>query len=293
MDVRHAYGIWLFLLLPFLMACVSAYLVWTVRPGTSRSGAVSAAFGSVIVSGLMMLLGKVDGLICLVMALPIAFVMVLAGVTVMYYLMRPDWRALAAGLPAALAVAFPFLVAFEGGAERALPVHEVVSCVRVNALPEAVWREVVAFRPIEAPPSGIFRFGIAYPVEARIEGEGAGALRYCVFSTGAFVEPVTVWDPPRELAFDVTENPPPMTELSPWGNLEPAHLEGLFTAQRGRFRLVADGEGGTVLEGTMWYTQSIFPDWYWSRLSNAIVHRIHMRVLEHIKECVEGEGADS
>jgi hypothetical protein len=29
----------------------------------------------------------------------------------------------------------------------------------------------------------------------RIEGAGVGAMRYCVFSTGTFVEQVTVWEP--------------------------------------------------------------------------------------------------
>jgi hypothetical protein len=62
------------------------------------------------------------------------------------------------------------------------------------------------------PPSWIFRLGVAYPLRARISGEGAGAIRRCEFSTGAFVVPITTWSPPNRLAFDVTSQPLSMTE---------------------------------------------------------------------------------
>ena len=45
-------------------------------------------------------------------------------------------------------------------------------------------------------------------MKARIEGEGVGAIRYCSFSTGDFVEPITAWEKPHRLAFDVVKNPP-------------------------------------------------------------------------------------
>ena len=57
---------------------------------------------------------------------------------------------------------------------------------------------------------------MACPISAEIEGKGVGAVRHCIFTTGAFVEPITVWDEPNTLAFDVTEQPPPMKELSPY-----------------------------------------------------------------------------
>ena len=63
----------------------------------------------------------------------------------------------------------------------------------------------------------VFRTGVAYPTEARIDGSGPGAIRKCQFSTGAFVEPITVWDEPHLLRFRVTHNPAPLGEWSPWG----------------------------------------------------------------------------
>ena len=66
-----------------------------------------------------------------------------------------------------------------------------------------VWDEVVAFSPIDEPLSWMFRAGMSYPKDAWIEGRGVGAIRYCNFNTGSFVEPITVWDEPNRLAFNV------------------------------------------------------------------------------------------
>ena len=99
--------------------------------------------------------------------------------------------------------------------EAAFVVHNVVE---VEAPPEVVWDNVIGFGGVELPPppEWFFQLGIAYPQRARIEGTGVGAVRYCEFSTGPFVEPITVWDAPRHLAFDVRESPPTMHEWSPY-----------------------------------------------------------------------------
>lgn len=51
--------------------------------------------------------------------------------------------------------------------------------------------------------------------------KGVGAIRYCDFSTGPFVEPIEIWDEARLLQFSVTKSPPPMREWSPWSEIMP------------------------------------------------------------------------
>jgi hypothetical protein len=136
---------------------------------------------------------------------------------------------------------------------------------------------------------GIFHTGIAYPIRARLSGEGVGAVRTCEFSTGAFVEPITVWDPPRHLAFNVVEQPPSMHESSPFARIEPAHVRTGFVSQRGQFQLRSLGSHRTELSGTTWYRLNIFPTAYWQLYADAIVHQIHSRVLEHIRTLSQAE----
>ena len=77
----------------------------------------------------------------------------------------------------------------------------------IAAPPDVVWRHVIAFSEITPPTEWIFRTGIAYPMRARLVGEGVGAIRHCEFSTGAFVEPITAWEPGRLLALTWPRSP--------------------------------------------------------------------------------------
>jgi len=166
-------------------------------------------------------------------------------------------------------------------------VFVVRSAIDIKAPPEEVWRQVVAFSQIPPPHELMFRVGIAYPIRAEIVDSGPGAERHCVFSTGAFVEPIQVWDEPHRLKFSVTENPPPMEEWTPYRHIEPPHLHGFLKSEAGQFLLTPLPNGGTRLEGTTWYQHGLWPAGYWRVWSDPIIHRIHMRVLTHIREEVE------
>jgi hypothetical protein len=137
------------------------------------------------------------------------------------------------------------------------------------------------------PPEWFFRLGIAYPMRARIAGSGVGAVRHCEFSTGPFVEPITVWDPPHRLAFDVTSQPPSMTEMSPYRTINAPHLEGYMVSRGGEFRLTALPGGRTRIEGTTHYTLAFSPETYWASYAELLLHAIHGRVLSHIKSLSE------
>jgi hypothetical protein len=170
------------------------------------------------------------------------------------------------------------------------PVYEIHSAVTIAASPEQVWPHVVSFSEMPAPTEWFFRTGLAFPTRARIEGTGVGATRYCDFSTGPVVEPVEVWDPPRLLQFRVTENPPPMRELSLYSEVLPRHLHGYLISREGQFRLTRLPGNRTLLEGTSWYQHGLWPAEYWRWWSDAIIRRIHMRVLNHIRTLVEAHG---
>ena len=77
-----------------------------------------------------------------------------------------------------------------------------------------------------------------------------------------------------------------MIELSPF-KIHPRHLDHYFAATQGEFRLTALPDGRTRLEGTTWYRLRFMPEAYWELWSELIVHRIHMRVLNHIKDLAE------
>lgn len=283
-----SYGWPLFLGLPIVVSFVSA-LIYRRTGHASWASSYCVGLLSILLLGAVILVFAIDGILCLLMALPLAMALALVGSSLGYLLGKRLSAGVSRALPLLFVVAFPLLVAFENHTVSPPELHAVTTRIAIAAPIQDVWDEVIAFDRITAPPTGIFRMGIAYPIEARIEGHGVGAIRYCVFSTGPFIEPITTWDAPHKLAFSVTSNPPPMKEFSPWGHIAAPHLHDTFTSERGQFRLYEE-DGQTVLEGTTWYRQKISPDWYWHRISDQIIHLIHLRVLEHIKVEAEKNG---
>jgi len=229
-----------------------------------------------------------EGVICLIMALPLAVPLALAGGTCGYCLQRR--RPVQNSAPAYLAVFIaltPGVQWIEHVTAPPAQMFMVRSAIDIDASPEKMWKQVVAFSEIPPPTELLFRTGIAYPIRAEMTGTGVGAERHCVFSTGAFVEPIQVWDEPRMLKFSVTENPAPMEEWTPYPHIDPPHLHGFLRSNGGQFLLTPLPNGGTRLEGTTWYRHGLWPAAYWRLWSDQIIHRIHMRVLTHIRDDVE------
>lgn len=226
-----------------------------------------------------------EGLICIAMALPLAIPICLLAAWIGYLLV--GYRKPQGTLPVLIAAIILTGTAF---VERDLePVRSrVTTSVVIEADRSTVWDHLIQFHRIPDPSEFIFRSGISYPIDARIEGHGVGAIRYCNFNTGAFVEPITSWNEPELLAFDVQEQPAPMTELG-LKEIDAAHLHGCFVSEKGQFKLTRIADGRTLLEGTTWYHHRISPEFYWKPWSNMIIHLIHERVLGHIKTQAEGK----
>lgn len=284
-SVFATYGWVLFLWLPLLLSWGAGLLYcWRVRPCTERR-CWAASCLSLAGSAFGLLAAGEEGVVCLLMALPLALPLALLGGSLAY---RQSRTARPNPALLLLSLATPLLMGAEAAVQSRPEVFRVSTAVVVDAPPEEVWQNVVAFSELPPPKEWLFRTGIAYPLRAEIRGEGVGAVRRCVFSTGTFVEPIVVWDEPRRLEFSVIENPPPMKEWSPYGSIHPPHLEGFLISSKGRFDLQRLSGGRTRLVGTTWYQHGLAPAGYWRLWSDWILHRIHLRVLEHVKRLSEG-----
>jgi uncharacterized membrane protein YhaH (DUF805 family)/putative flippase GtrA len=272
------YGLALFVGTPFVAGIIGAYIYNRRYAATERETMEMALLTTCIMVGVLFTVGY-EGAICLAMALPLGMVIGVFGALVGRAIAlrddRSPWRSLLA-----LVLLPPAMPLFARPVSE--PLHEVRSAIEIDAPPELVWPHVLSFPVLPEPPALVRRMGIAYPLRARIEGSGAGAVRYCEFSTGPFVEPIRVWDTARRLSFDVVQSPPPLREWSPYIGVAPPHLDGFFQARRGEFRLVRLPGNRTRLEGSTWYELRIAPEAYWGVFADLIVGRIHHRVLEHI-----------
>jgi hypothetical protein len=282
------YGWSLFVGLPFVMPMLSMVIYGAGREVT---------YGECILVGLLWIVAAIvlmivfafEGLICILMMLPLALPIAMLGSMLGYFVVRSGVGR-KRDLGKVVLVLFALLPTMVGAEHFASPEPLRFICetsVVINAPPEAVWERVVSFSDLDPPDDWLFRSGVAYPIRARIEGTGVGAIRRCEFSTGAFVEPIEVWDEPRLLGFTVTSSPPPMREWNPFYEIHPPHLDGFLIAKHGEFLLTPIPGRKTLLTGRTLYQHGLWPASYWRLWSDPIIHRIHDRVLGHIKRLAE------
>lgn len=288
----QSYGWGMFVGLPFVLGMMSAYLYGSLERKTFGDS-VGIAMLATTLLGVGMFFFAWEGMACLAMASPIVYALAFMGAVLGHNIqknkLRPQDRRL---LMAALVLGMPTLMGAEFAVHPQAALIGVRTVLDIKAPPSVVWRNVIAFPQLEPPDDPLFKLGIAYPVGATISGEGVGAIRKCNFSTGAFIEPIKVWDAPRLLKFGVEAQPPSMREFSWNHEIHPAHLQGYLNVHGGQFELQPLGANGTRLIGTTWYQNKMWPAPYWRLWSDEIIHRIHLRVLKHIRRNSE-QGADA
>ncbi len=279
------YGWTVFVLIPLLIGFLPPYLIGFFEE-ISAKDAYKLSFSTLGIALLCLLVFALEGMICIVMALPILALLTWFGAFISVQTnknIKNNIPLIVVGITllSASSMSFDSL-----NSPSLIPVKTIII---VNAPMHEVWENVVTFNKIEEPNDWIFNTGISYPTDATIKGSGVGAIRYCNFTTGSFVEPITTWDEPNLLQFDVAKQPTPMNEFNPFWDIHPPHLDGYFQSQKGQFKLTSIDDSTTSLEGTTWYKVDITPEFYWKAWSDFIIHRIHVRVLTHIKNESENQ----
>jgi hypothetical protein len=163
--------------------------------------------------------------------------------------------------------------------------------VEIAAPPAAVWRALISTAPIQPLPPWPLRLGIAYPLRSEIRGEGVGAERLGVFSTGVAHERITAWQPDQRLAFTVLDDPPMMREMSPYAHVHAPHVRGYFHTGETSFELQPLASGRTRLLETTAHELRLDPALYWLPMARMVIDQNNARVLANIRRTAEREEA--
>jgi hypothetical protein len=285
--ILTSYSFGLFIWLPIFIGALSTIL-YAYKNQVTKQNCKSVSLLTLLIFCLGLLCFAFEGIICIVMAAPIGALFTLLGYLLGYEVVKS--KIINPSLIAVLlTISVPAFMSFDYATkDNNENLRSVTTTIKINASAEKVWKNVIAFPQLKDPTELLFKAGIAYPINAKINGAGVGAVRHCNFSTGSFVEPITVWNEPNLLRFSVADQPASMKELS-FYDLHPNHIHGYFISKYGQFKLLKQTDGSTVLEGTTWYYNKIKPNLYWDLWSDYIIHKIHERVLAHIKEVAESK----
>ena len=167
-SVLRSYGWSLFLGLPFVLGFTTTMLY---SPGGTHSlgKTIGVSFLSLLACGSFLLLFAMEGVICLLMALPVAIPVLFLGTLTAHLIQtlritphegRQYGIALLALLPAGML--------WESSTTREPLVFPAVTTIEIDAPPTVVWRNVVEFSEIPDDRAWIFHTGIAYPIRGRI-----------------------------------------------------------------------------------------------------------------------------
>jgi hypothetical protein len=278
-NFKGEYGFLLFLFTPLFIG-ILPIILYDENSELRKKDVILIGLITLSLFSLILFISGIEGMICIAMAAPIGIVLTTIGSLIAYFIKRRKDKNNKLSTFLVILMSFSMFTIMDNMAP--LNIHAVKSEITIDANIDTVWKNVIAFPKLNTPQEFIFKAGISYPIEATIKGQGKGAIRLCKFNTGDFVEPITTWSEPNLLAFDVLEQPVPMHEYS-FYDIDAPHLHDYFLSKRGQFKLTKVSENKTILEGTTWYTHNIRPEFYWMIWSNHIIHKIHNRVLEHIK----------
>src|SRR5690606_26133928 len=142
--VLQDYGWGLFIGVPFMLGLVGTLLDAATAPRSlGRATAISAL--SVALVGVLIIAIAVEGVICVVMASPLALGLSMFGGLVGWLIQRERWRFRAGEAARVYGFAFvvlPLLLVAENRISTAPIVTAATTSIRVAASPDVVWRLV-------------------------------------------------------------------------------------------------------------------------------------------------------
>ena len=283
--VFGAYGWGLFVLAPFLVGLTTGYIA-NRRSLLTGGHTIKLVLLAALLGGLALIALALEGLVCILLASPLAAVVAIVGGEIGRAVARSRHGG---STPAMCCALLPAVLAFDAAMPPSIMLNSHDE-IEIAAPPAEVWRALTSTDAIEPTPGFVFRLGLAYPVRAQIAGGGEGAVRIGQFSTGLARERITEWRPGRTLAFDVVSQPPPMIELSPYSNVHAPHVSGYFETRNTRFELVPLDNGRTRLIVSTAHELRLDPALYWEPVARWAIRANTARVLEHIRRQAERDG---
>jgi hypothetical protein len=200
------------------------------------------------IGGLLVGVFVVEALICVVMALPILFLMSSLGGLLACALLR---RRAGHGQNTLLSILLvtPFLVApLEAQFAIATTTATVETAVVIQADAATVWANLVEVPPIardERSFSPVFDlFGAPKPLAATLDQGGVGGVRRGLFEDQlAFIETITVWAPGQEIAWAIQADTSQVTK-APWQEIGGRY----FDVTAARYRIESRGPNEVLLQ---------------------------------------------
>ena len=283
---------WAFLFgVPFAMGFITIFVierrenqpvwVWLLWPGVP---VIAGALGG--------FLAMIEGVICIVIFLPIAMACATVGGVLAGILVRVAAGSKTNDIVASAVLLLPLMVApWEQKVLYSNEIHTTNNSIEIAAPASVIWNNIERVRaiaPSELTDSWSRRIGFPNPVEATLSYEGVGGVRQATFTGGVlFVETIDVWQPTQRLGFSIKAQ----TDKIPNTTLDEHVRVGgpFFDVLHGEYRLEPLTNGVVRLHLSSQQRLSTDFNWYARIWSDATMADLQSRILQVIKARCERE----
>ncbi len=252
-----------FLLVPFCTGLAIAFM--------SRGQRVVAitALTSLWLSLVILLLTGLEGIGCILMALPILLIGIGAGAATGYFLGKKFIRGYGSVSVVAFCLAAMGLVGWTNEGMSDAEVLTVRTRVVFAAPMAAVWNAVTESGVITGDDTALRMLGLPVPLSCSLDGDGT---RTCFFEEGAMVQKVTADDYGRLFSVEITE---------------PLAVRDWLSFVDARYEFVGRAGGVEVVRSDT-IESRLAPRWYWRWFEEQCVRLEHRYVLRSMKASAEG-----
>jgi hypothetical protein len=243
---------------------------------------------AVVCLGVALLLAW-EGLICVVLFLPLFAVLAMLGGTLAYFMLRwQNWRTRSSVVGAVMLL--PLMVApVENLVDPPQTQRVVANSIVIHADAARVWAQIVQVPAItEAEHSFALTHMIGFPrpIAATLQGVGVGSVRHATFERGVlFLETVTRWEENKALEFTIHADP---DSIPPKALDEHVTVGGpYFDVLSGAYAIEQLPEGGVLLHLSSEHRLSTRFNFYSSLWTDFIMSDTQQYILEVIKRRCE------
>ncbi|WP_082281356.1 hypothetical protein [Leptospira kirschneri] len=283
------YGTVLFIAFPFSIGLLMEFhlLFIFAKTLTTKKELIYVGIVTILSAGfsifVFLIFGK-EGLICILMAFPIAFLLIFIGALIGSYIYMKN---LSKYLVILIVLCFNVSAYIYDRNDQNLEKQKVQTSIEINASKKEVWKHIISPFEFGEAENFFLRNGVSYPASMRIVEQNGKLFLFCNYTNGTTSANVDSFENLERFSFSFPEPQVTMKETSLYGEVEPKHIRGKVWAVFGEFRLIEVSENKTKVIATTEYVNNLGPKFYWKLWEDYLINEIHHHVLTKIKNKIE------
>lgn len=280
-SFTQAYGYALYIGVPFTIGFIFGFTLKTRKFIKSLS---IVALITVMFS-LLLILIKVEGAICIIMIIVPLYFFILMGYALGHVFRQMNLQKNTTAV-VCLFLINPACITID--TQASMTDNQVASSLIIQAPVHKVWQVITHPVNYNNHSNFFFRNGVNYPKKMQLMSRNDSLFLHCELRNGATDLHVTKLVTDERMRFTIVEHVEPMKELTIYDSLSTPHThDEYFRLHYGEFELVPAGKDQCKLVARSDFSYKLSPATYWNWWSRYLVNKMHLQVLNRIKNLSE------